>query len=92
MNIKTLALCAALLSTPVFAVPINDAPVYKITGYEIESHKYWGWGGWGYGRKRKTTMTAIYSLIPVPEPQTYGMILAGIFTVFLKVKNERKQK
>ena len=78
-----------LLSGRVEAIPIahviaQPQPHRTIIGYQrVSTGKVWTWGG----RKRKWVDVPIYSTaLAVPEPQTYGMLLAGVALVAWRVR------
>jgi len=94
--IMGLALAGLLLSsTPAAAIPVHASMTIqrsvslfapderKIIGYRTETKRHWSW----HGRARKTIMVPVYeaeaAISPVPEPQTYAMLLAGLAVVAL---------
>jgi hypothetical protein len=86
-------LFALLLATPAAAIPIAatvtlQQPTPTIIGYQrVSTGKHWTL----HGRTRKWVTVPIYATsAPVPEPATYGMLLAGMGLVVWRVQRKMK--
>lgn len=82
-----------ILSSGIAAVPIaaevtlQPKQQYRqvVTGYEYkEIGRYWTW----HGKARKYGMVPVYSMVAVPEPSTYAMVLIGLGLIAWKVKSK----
>ena len=82
----------AVITGKAEAIPIAHTVAstqQTIVGYTYVTKTYNGWGGGKlgiFGKKKKTLAIPVYAVSAVPESSTYGMLLAGLGLVALRVK------